>query len=121
VPAPWTAAKGEPDLFEQRPEPARSVGVALRQDRCLLHEGLVRALWLVAAKPADLEIDDRLPTRNWNIAQTALVTAVERFRPSAAMGTVCANCFAADRDMHDLIAQLYLLDNEPFARRQQQL
>jgi len=25
------------------------------------------------------------------------------------------------RDMHDLIAQLYVLDNEPFARRQQQL
>jgi hypothetical protein len=58
---------------------------------------------------------------SWHFAKVALVTAVERFRPSAAMGTVCANCTAPDRHMHDLVTQLYLLDNEPFARRQQQL
>jgi hypothetical protein len=97
------------------------VGIALRQYWCLLDEGLVRALWLVAAKPADSQIDDRRSTRGRNIAMIALVTAVERLRPRAAMGTACASRFTADRDMHDVIAQLYLLDNEPFARRQQQL
>jgi hypothetical protein len=53
MPTPWSAAEGETDRFEHRPEPERSVGVPLRQDGCLFDEGLARALWLVAPKPAD--------------------------------------------------------------------
>ena len=79
MPTPRTAAERKADVFEQRPQPARSMGVALRQYGYLLNEGLARAVWLVAAKPADLQIDDRLPTGDWQIAEIPLVTAVERF------------------------------------------
>src|SRR5207302_6098993 len=76
---------------------------------------------LVAAKPADPQIDNRSPTGNGHIAKVPLVTAVERFRPGATYRAVCTRRFAANGDVHDLITQLYLLDNEPCARRQQQL
>ena len=117
----WTAAKSEADVFEQRPQPARSVGVALRQHGCLLNEGLAWAFWLVAAKPPDPQIDNSPPTGDRQIAKITLVTAVERFRPGAAMRAVCAGRFTADREVHDLVPQPYLLDNEPGAWRQQQL
>lgn len=97
------------------------MSVALRQYGCLLDEGLTRALWLVAAKPADQQIDDCLPTCDWEIAQIALVTTVERFRPGTAIWAMCARGFAANGDVDDFITQLYLLDNEPSAGRQQQL
>jgi len=97
------------------------VGVALRQYRYLLNEGLARAVWLVAAKPTDPQIDNRPPTGNRQIPKIPLVTAVERFRPGAAYRAVCTRRSAADRQVHDFVAQLYLLDNEPGAQRQQQL
>jgi ABC-type spermidine/putrescine transport system permease subunit II len=106
VPTPWTTAKGESDLFEQRPEPARSVRVALRQYRRLLDEGLTRALWLVAAKPADPQIDNRSPTGNGQIAKVPLVTAVERFRPSATYRAVCPRRIAANGDVPGVIIGL---------------
>jgi hypothetical protein len=97
------------------------VGVALRQYGCLLDEGLARAFRLVATKPSNLQIDDCLATCDWQIAEIPFVAAVERFRPGAADRAACAWRFTADRKMHDLAAQLYLLDNEPSARRQQHL
>src|SRR5205085_1596510 len=72
-------------------------------------------------KPSDSQIDHPLPTANRQVAEIALVTTVERFRPRAALRTLGAGRFAADGEVHDLVAQLYLLDNEPSARRQQQL
>ena len=62
------------------------MGVPLGQCGCLLDEGLARALWLVAAEATDPQIDNRLPTGNWQIAKVTLVTAVERFRPGATAG-----------------------------------
>lgn len=50
MPTPRTATEGETDLFEQRAEPERSVGVTLRQDRGLLDEGLTRARWLIVPR-----------------------------------------------------------------------
>jgi hypothetical protein len=75
----WTAAKSEADVFEQRPQTARSVGVALRQYGCLLNEGRAWAFWLVAAKPPDPQIDYRSSTRDRQIPNITLVTAVKRF------------------------------------------
>jgi len=118
VPTSWTAAESQPDLFEQRPQPARSVGVALRQVRGLLNEGLPRTSQLVTAKAANPQIDDRLPTGDRQITEIALVTAVERFRPGTAIPAISAGGFTADHDVDNLVAQLYLLDNEPFALRQ---
>src|SRR6266849_974877 len=37
------------------------------------------------------------------------------------MGTVCTCRFTTDREVNDAVAQLYLLDHEPGARRQQHL
>jgi hypothetical protein len=65
VPTAWPIAKRDPNLFEQLPELARAVSVALRQYGCLLDERLAWALWVVAAKSADLQIDDCPPTSNW--------------------------------------------------------
>jgi hypothetical protein len=45
----------------------------------LLYEGFARALWLVAAKPTDPQINDRLPTSDRQIAEVTVITAVERF------------------------------------------
>ena len=119
MPTPGQAAKGEADVFEQRPEPARSMGVALRQYGRLLNKGLARAFWLVTAKSTDPHIDNRPPTGNRQIAKIPLVATVDRFRPDAAVRAVCACCFTANRQVNDLVAELYLLDNEPGARRQE--
>jgi hypothetical protein len=55
------------------------VGIALRQYGRLLDESRARALWLITAKPAHLQVDHRLPTGNRQIAEVAFITAVERF------------------------------------------
>jgi len=101
---PRTAPENESDVFEQRAKPTRSVGVALRQLNYLLNEGLAPAVWLVTAKAADLQIDDRLPTGNRQIAKMTPVPAVEGFRPGAALRTMGAYRFTADRKVHNLIA-----------------
>jgi hypothetical protein len=46
---------------------------------------------------------------------------VEGFRPEATVRAVRARRLAADGEVDDLAAQLYLLDNEPGAKRQQHL
>lgn len=119
MPTPRPAAEGEADIFEQRPEPTCSVGVALRQYGCLLNKGLARAFSLVATKSTDPQIDDRPSTGNWQIAQIPLVATVERFRPPAAIRAVRAFRFTPNGQVNDLVAQLYLLENERSAWRQQ--
>jgi len=74
-----TATEGNADPFDQRPQPARCMGVTLSQKRGLLDEGLAWALRQVAAKPADSQLNDRLPTGDRQVAEIALVTTVERF------------------------------------------
>src|SRR5438270_577691 len=66
-------------------------------------------------------VDNRLPTGDRQIAEVTLVAAVEGFRPEAIVRAVRARRLAADGEVDDLAAQLYLLDNEPGARRQQHL
>ncbi len=95
--------------------------IPLGQYVCLLDEGLARALWLIAAKAADPQIDNSLPTSDREIAKMTLVVTVECFRPSATAWAVCACRLTSDGDVDDLATQLYLLDNEPSARRQQHL
>jgi hypothetical protein len=113
-----TGPEGDADLFEQRPQPARSVGVTLRQYGRLLNESLTRTGYLIATKAADPHIDDRLSTRDRQIGEIAFVATVEGFRPTAALRATCACRFAADREMGDFVPQLHLLDNEPGAKRQ---
>jgi hypothetical protein len=59
-----TAAERETDLFQQQPQPPRSVSVAFGQDGGLLDERLAAAGRLVTPKTADPQIDHRLPTGN---------------------------------------------------------
>jgi len=59
------------------------MGVAFSQQGNLLDERFPGTGWLVAAETADAQIDDGLPASNREIGQVALVTAVERFGPSA--------------------------------------
>jgi len=64
VAARGSAAQSEANLFQQGPEPARSMGVAFSQNWGLLGERFTAAVWLVATKTADPQIDDGLPTSN---------------------------------------------------------
>jgi len=81
-----------------------SVGVPARQHRRLLGEGFARAVRLIAPETSDSQVDHGLPPRDWQIAEPALVAAVERFRPTAALRAACACRFAADSEVYDLVA-----------------
>jgi len=75
----------------------------------------------MATKTAHVQMDNDLPIGYWQVRDAACVAAVECFRPDATGRTGCACGRRADEQMHHLTAELYVLENEPGAGRQQLL
>jgi hypothetical protein len=118
VPTPWSAAQNKADGLKQKPQTECSVRVPLCQDRCLLDERRPQALRRVAAETADRHIYDCLPTGDRQVAEVTLITAVERIRPGATVRALRAPRCTAHGEMHDLVGQANLLENEPGTSRQ---
>jgi hypothetical protein len=84
------APEGEPNRLQHRAEAHCAVGVPSSENWRLLNECTTRALRPKTAKPAYVQINDRLPTGNRQVTETACITAMNRIGVAAATGAAGA-------------------------------
>jgi hypothetical protein len=81
------------------------MGIPFSENWCLLNEGTTRTLRPKTPKASYVQIDDRLPTGNRQVAQVTDVATVNRIGVAAAAGTAGPARATPDRHVDDIAAQ----------------
>src|SRR5262249_19869253 len=120
-PTARSTSQNQSDVLEIGAQPSGPPRITFHQSRHLLDEGLAWTSCFVTAKAADLQMDDGLPVCNWQVGNAPDVATVKRFRPACTGWTGRTRGGELDKQVHHFTTQLYVLEYEPGADRQQLL